>query len=222
MRAIAIDDEPIALTIISTFCLRMGDISLQTFTTATEGINAVWDMKPDVLFLDIRLGDVNGVELAQHLPIETQLVFTTAYTEYAFEGFELNAADYLHKPFSYDRFQKAVNKVKQRLAAKTPKTVTLKVEHKNIPVELSTILYIEAMGNYVRLYLTEGRKLMSQMTLTELADLLPQQVFVRTHRSFIVNRFFVESFNRQEIYLKGLLQPIPIGRSYTSKAIPKL
>ena len=222
MKAIAIDDEPIALTIIQEFCRRIGGINLLTFTSAREGMQAVWNDPPQVLFLDIRMGNANGVELARNLPMDTQLIFTTAYTEYAFDGFELNAVDYLHKPFSYERFQKAVTKARQQLDTQIPTTITLKVEHRLVPVTLTEIIYIEALDNYVRLYLTEKRKLMSQMTMTELVGLLPKNVFVRIHRSFIVNRTFIESFNRQEVYIKGLLWPLPIGRTYSAKAYPQL
>ena len=222
MKAIAIDDEPIALTIIQEFCRRIGGINLLTFTSAREGMQAVWNDPPQVLFLDIRMGNANGVELARNLPMDTQLIFTTAYTEYAFDGFELNAVDYLHKPFSYERFQKAVTKARQQLDTQIPTTITLKVEHRLVPVTLTEIIYIEALDNYVRLYLTEKRKLMSQMTMTELVGLLPKNVFVRIHRSFIVNRTFIESFNRQEVYIKGLLRPLPIGRTYSAKAYPQL
>ena len=222
MKAIAIDDEPIALTIIQEFCRRIGGINLLTFTSAREGMQAVWNDPPQVLFLDIRMGNANGVELARNLPMDTQLIFTTAYTEYAFDGFELNAVDYLHKPFSYERFQKALTKARQQLDTQIPTTITLKVEHRLVPVTLTEIIYIEALDNYVRLYLTEKRKLMSQMTMTELVGLLPKNVFVRIHRSFIVNRTFIESFNRQEVYIKGLLRPLPIGRTYSAKAYPQL
>ena len=108
MKCIAIDDEPMALEILSSFCQRYGNIELTTFNNPISGMDRVRKMKPDLLFLDIEMGDVNGVELARDLPQGTLLIFTTAYAEYALDGFDLNAVDFLHKPFSYGRFEEWV------------------------------------------------------------------------------------------------------------------
>lgn len=105
MKVIAIDDEPIALSIVQEFCQRLGDIELQTFTDPNIGMEAVKKVKPELLLLDIRLGTANGIELARQLQASTSIVFTTAYTEFALDGFEVGAIDYLHKPFSFDRFK---------------------------------------------------------------------------------------------------------------------
>lgn len=106
MKCIAIDDEPMALEILSSFCQRYGNIELTTFNNPISGMDRVRKMKPDLLFLDIEMGDVNGVELARDLPQGTLLIFTTAYAEYALDGFDLNAVDFLHKPFSYGGLRK--------------------------------------------------------------------------------------------------------------------
>lgn len=220
MTVIAIDDEPLALSIIREFCQRIGDIQLQTFTDHAAGMAAVAVECPDLLFLDIRLGSANGVILARTLPESTSLVFTTAYTEYAFDGFEVGAVDYLHKPFSFDRFRQAVARVRQR----RPDTahLTLKSGYKNVVIALTDILYIEAMDNYVRLHLVSGRQQMSQTTLTSLLAQLPADQFVRIHKSFVVSCRHVDRYTRQQVYLHGLNRPLPIGRTFVSAVLARM
>lgn len=153
MKCIAIDDEPVALGIIRQFCQRSGDIELITFTDPVEGLQKVKDMHPDLVFLDIEMGGFNGIDVARQLPAGTFLIFTTAYAEFAVDGFDLDAVDFLHKPFSYNRFERAVEKVKrlqelQRLQAKpvfADEEITLKVEYKNVKIRLADIEYIEAL-----------------------------------------------------------------------------
>lgn len=157
MRVIAIDDEPIALSIIQEFCHRLGDIQLQTFTDPVEGMVAVRTEQPELLLLDIRLGKADGVALARQIPATTSLVFTTAYTEYALDGFEVGAVDYLHKPFSFERFSNAIARVSQRRSVQA--FITLKADYKSVIIPLADILCIEAMDNYVRLHMADGRQL---------------------------------------------------------------
>lgn len=110
MKCIAIDDEPVALSIIRQFCQRSGDIELTTYTDPVEGLQRVKDVRPDLVFLDIEMGGINGIDVARQLPAGVFLVFTTAYAEFAVDGFDLDAVDFLHKPFSYSRFERAVEK----------------------------------------------------------------------------------------------------------------
>lgn len=139
--------------------------------------------RPDILFLDIEMGDLNGVELARDLPPGTLLIFTTAYAQYALDGFELSAVDFLHKPFSYHRFEKAVQKAielhkLQQLSAHpsfADESITLKAEYKNVQIKLKDVLYIESMDNYVRIHLTERQCLMSQTSMKSIQELLPAE-----------------------------------------------
>lgn len=173
LKCIAIDDEPMALEIITSFCQRYGNIELTTFNNPLRGMEQVRRSRPDILFLDIEMGDLNGVELARDLPPGTLLIFTTAYAQYALDGFELSAVDFLHKPFSYHRFEKAVQKAielhkLQQLSAHpsfADESITLKAEYKNVQIKLKDILYIESMDNYVRIHLTERQSLMSQTSM---------------------------------------------------------
>lgn len=224
IKCIAIDDEPMALEIITSFCQRYGNIKLSTFNNPLRGMEQVKRSKPDILFLDIEMGDLNGVELARDLPPETLLIFTTAYAQYALDGFELSAVDFLHKPFSYHRFEKAVQKAielhkLQQLSAQpsfTDESITLKAEYKNIQIQLKDIFYIESMDNYIRIHLTGHQCLMSQTSMKNLQELLPAKKFIRVHKSFIVPVHRIASYTSKEIVLYNGTK-IPVGRSYSKE-----
>lgn len=220
LQAIAIDDEPIALLIIQEFCQRLGGIKLETYTIAEEGLAAVASNHPDILFLDIMLDGNNSTELAHSLPSDVNLIFTTAYTEFAQKGFELDAVDYLHKPFSYERFVQAIEKVRRRQQTQ-PQTITIKSDYKNVIVDIDEILYFEAMDNYVRYHLADGSNLTTQVTLTSQLALLPATLFVRIHKSFVVSKRYVERFNRQQVILRGVKSPLPVGRTFV-QAVKRL
>lgn len=224
LKCIAIDDEPMALEIITSFCQRCGNIELLTFNNPVRGMEQVKRSRPDILFLDIEMGDLNGVELAKELPPGTLLVFTTAYAEYALDGFELNAVDFLHKPFSFNRFEKAIKKAVelhnlQRLSVQpsfADESITLKAEYKNVQIKLKDILYIESMDNYVRIHLTERQSLMSQTSLKSVQELLPAEKFIRVHKSFIVPVHRIASSTSKEITLYDGTK-IPVGRSFSKE-----
>lgn len=222
MKCIAIDDEPMALNIIAQFCKRMGDMELSTYTNPLAGWEQVKRIRPDIVFLDIEMGGVNGVELARELPAGVFLIFTTAYAQFAVDGFELNAVDFLHKPFSYMRFEKAVQKAVRLRSllnmAETPvmneEEITVKVEYKNVKIKLSTILYIEAVNNYVRFHIVDARPILSQMSMKSIMDLLPADKFIRVHKSFIVPRHRIASYSRTQVVLYNQDITIPVGRAY--------
>lgn len=222
MKCIAIDDEPMALNIIAQFCKRMGDMELSTYTNPLAGWEQVKRIRPDIVFLDIEMGGVNGVGLARELPAGVFLIFTTAYAQFAVDGFELNAVDFLHKPFSYMRFEKAVQKAVRLRSllnmAETPvmneEEITVKVEYKNVKIKLSAILYIEAVNNYVRFHIVDARPILSQMSMKSIMDLLPADKFIRVHKSFIVPRHRIASYSRTQVVLYNQDITIPVGRAY--------
>lgn len=224
MKCVAIDDEPMALEVIKSFCQRVGDIELHTFTNPLAGIDHVKRTHPELLFLDVKMGEVSGVNLAREIPQGTFLVFTTAYAQYAIDGFDLNAVDFLHKPFSFTRFEKAVNKVQQAIrlvnySAAPPlegAEITVKVEYKNVTVQLSSILYVQAMDNYVKIFTTDGRTVVTQMSMKSLETMLPEGDFVRVHKSYIVPHHRIESYSRTLLTLTGGTK-IPVGRAYADK-----
>ncbi len=223
IRCIAIDDEPIALSIITQYCSRLGGISLSTYTNPIEGIERVRAELPDMLLLDIEMGGVNGVELARHLPNGVNLIFTTAYAQFAIDGFELNAVDYLHKPFSFARFERAISRVEQRLqmtnALAQDDEIVLRVEYQNVRVSRREIEYIEAMDNYVKIRLSGGGLIVPQMSMKSVEELLPTSQFMRVHKSYIVSRQAVSSYSKSQIQLKGCDLLLPIGRTYQGEFV---
>lgn len=228
MNCIAIDDEPVALSVLARYCERMGGMELKCYSDPVVGMREVKRAAPDLLFLDIRMGEISGVELAREIPKGTFLVFTTAYAQYAVDGFDLDAVDFLHKPFSYPRFCRAVEKAQQlrtlRELTRQPvseEVITVKVEYKNVKIPLREIVYIEAMDNYVRIHLCGARPVLSQMSLKSLAELLPA-TFVRIHKSFIVPLHRIAAYTRTSLTLCGSDATLPIGRAFYPDFIEKM
>ena len=175
------------------------------------------------------MGEISGVELAREIPKGTFLVFTTAYAQYAVDGYDLDAVDFLHKPFSYPRFCRAVEKARQLQAlrelsqrsATEEETITVKVEYRNVKIPLSEIVYIEAMDNYVRIHLRNARPALPQMSLRNLLELLPD-TFVRIHKSFVVPLRRVASYTRTGLMLNGSDTTLPIGRAFYADFIERM
>lgn len=220
IKCVAIDDEPIALRIIQEYCKRFGNIELQCFTSPIEGMACVMDTRPDIVFLDIEMNSHNGVELAKEIPEGTCIIFTTAYSQYALDGFNVDAVDFLHKPIFFPRFEHAMQKAMVLIAAKEGKTksldtITLKVEYKTVVVNIDDISYVEAMDNYVKVYRFGLPTVISQITMKEMESLLPDNRFVRVHRSFILSLYAIDKFSNRQIFLKNYDRHIPVGRTYT-------
>lgn len=220
IKCVAIDDEPIALSIIQEYCNRYGGVELKSFTSPIAGMEYIRTTKPDIVFLDIEMNSHNGVALAKDLPEGTCLIFTTAYANYALDGFNVNAVDFLHKPIFYPRFEKAMEKVKKYLQATNTETsagiITLKAEHKNVVINLKDVILVEAMDNYVKIYRKGLPTVVPQITMKEIESMLPDDTFVRIHRSYIIALPFVEKFSNKTIYLQDFPRPVPAGRKYIS------
>ncbi|MDE5633728.1 MAG: LytTR family DNA-binding domain-containing protein [Muribaculaceae bacterium] len=221
IKCIAIDDEPIALSIIEEYCRRFGGIELHSFTSPVAGMAAVDSIRPDIVFLDIEMNSHNGLELARSLPDGICRIFTTAFSQYALDGFEADAVDFLHKPIFYPRFERAIEKAMKWIgrqpveSSSMPKDIlTLKVEHKNVVLDTGEIIYIEAMDNYVKVFRRNRPMVMSQITMKEMETLLPHGRFIRVHRSFIVALGAIDRFSNRQIFIHGLDRHIPVGRKY--------
>ncbi len=219
IKCVAIDDEPIALNIIREYCQRYGDIDIKCFTSPIAGMECIKSTDPDIVFLDIQMNSHNGLILAKELPASTCLIFTTAYSEYALEAFNVNAVDYLHKPIFYSRFEKAMEKAKRFIhstenSSTAVETITLKADYKNVVISLKDIILIEAMDNYVKIYRNDKPTIIPQITMKEIGALLPPEEFVRIHRSFIIAVKQIERFSNRTIYLRNFPRPIPAGRKY--------
>ena len=217
LKCIAIDDEPMALLVIEQFCRRKGGIELTTYSEPRLGLEQIQRSKPDLVFLDIQMNSINGLEIAHTLPHECCFIFTTAYAQYALEGFNLDAVDFLHKPFSYERFELAVEKAQRRIEANRHTVLeylTVKQEYNNVNIQLSDILYIEALGNYVKIVRTSGGHVLTRTNLKSITDLLPEKKFLRIHRSYVVAIAAVVSFSRTRVILKETSKELPVGSQY--------
>lgn len=230
IKCIAIDDEPIALNIISRYCERRGNVTLETYSTPYLGMQRICEWKPDIVFLDIEMNGTSGIELARQLPPSCCLIFTTAYAHYALEGFEVNAVDFLHKPYFYERFDRAMQKAEQwlrmhdllRVSESAARQLLLKSEYKNVTISIDTITYIESIDNYVKIHLADGSSILSKIPLRNIEEQLPQDEFVRIHRSFVVAKSRITSFTRSEITLEKNGGSLPIGKKYAESVADRL
>lgn len=225
VKCVAIDDEPLALEVIGKFCDRIGNIELLTYSDPAEGMKVIAQTHPDVVFLDIDMGEINGLDIAARLPSDTCLIFTTAYLDYALEGFNLDAVDYLHKPFSYSRFETAFAKALRRMRETSidypPQSIVVKQEYNNVTIPLDDILYVEAMEGYSKIFRVSGGCTISRIILKNLCSMLPSGEFLRIHRSYIAPKSKIHSFTRSSVRLIDG-QILPVGRQYASDIISEL
>jgi two-component system LytT family response regulator len=218
LTAIAIDDEPQALEVVQVLAAKVPFLELKTcFTNAFTAIDYLQKNQIDLIFLDIKMPDISGIEFVKCLPQPPMIVFTTAYSKYAVQGFELDAIDYLLKPFSLARFAKACSKgleTKRLYAKETPDYIFIKTGYEEERVMLNEILYLEAEGNYITVVLLT-RKLLTRQTMTDILQMLPAQQFARIHRSYIISLNKIQKITRQEVDVAGYT--IPVGISYEDK-----
>ena len=221
INCIAIDDEPIALFIIKQFCDRKGGMEITTFCDPRIGLEEIIRTKPDLVFLDIEMNGLNGLDVAKALPVECTLIFTTEHAKYALDGFNLDAVDFLHKPIAYKRFERAVEKAMLHIGGLTEpwneamqENIVVKQDYTSITVPISDIFYIEAMENYSKIFRICGENIISRLNIKALHGMLPKNYFLRVHRSFLIPLNKVSQFSKQEIHLQGLERTIPVGRSY--------
>jgi DNA-binding LytR/AlgR family response regulator len=217
INCIAIDDEPLALHLIREYASKINFLNLQeTFTDTDEAKAWLQENEVDLLFLDIQMPDINGIQFYKSLTKKPQVIFTTAYSEYAVEGFNVDAIDYLLKPFEYDRFLKSVYKAKEYLEFLSNQelqmaSIFIKVDYQLMKINLKEIELIEGLDDYIRIYV-KPKPVLALMTLKSIQEKLPSQEFVRVHRSYIVPVSRIESFGRNKVKING--REIPIGSSY--------
>ena len=219
IRAIAIDDEPIALDVITNLAQKVPFLSLvKTFTDPFLAIEYLQQHEVDLVFVDIKMPDISGIDWVKSLHQKPLIVFTTAYSEHAVTGFELDAVDYLLKPFSLARFLKACTKVQDWLQRKEEGIKDqaiyffFKSGNEQIRVDMKDLIYLEATGNYVQV-VREQDQFLTRMTLTEAEALLPSDTFVRIHRSFLVHKHKVQRLERHQLTTNnGAI--LPLGSAY--------
>ncbi|HEX7692238.1 MAG TPA: LytTR family DNA-binding domain-containing protein [Sediminibacterium sp.] len=215
---IAIDDEPLALTLISEYAARIPELRLlQTFEDAISGAQFLKENKVDVLFIDINMPDITGTELVRSLENKPLTIFTTAYKQFAYEGFELEAIDYLLKPIAFDRFQKAVRRAISLKAFRYPEKAGqhffVRSEYRMIRVECDHVLYIEGLEDYVKIHLDNERPVLTLMTMKAMMEKIPAEIFRRIHRSYIIPVKNVRSVHNKKIMLHNG-QELPVSDSY--------
>lgn len=215
-----IDDEPLAAGLLKSYAEKTPFLNLMgTYGSALEAMKELREHPAQLLFLDIQMPELSGIEFAKILPHETKIIFTTAFQQYAIEGYKVSAIDYLLKPISFDDFLKAANKAldwfsitqKQQTCAKD-RFMFVKSDYKLLRVALDSILYIEGLKDYVRIYLDDGQRIMSLMNMKKLEEYLPHPEFLRTHRSYIVHMSKAQSIDRFRIVFGE--EYIPISDSY--------
>lgn len=221
IRCIAVDDEPDALGLIRTFSEQIPFLKVEAYCSdSVEAFPIIQQVKPDLLLLDIEMPDVNGIELYNKLNKEIFVIFTTAYSKYAVEGFNLNAIDYLLKPFDFSRFLKAIERVDKMMRLQSMASqnengdyIYVKSGYQNHKIILSDIFYIEAMDNHVRIH-TPSKVYMPLLNMKGIMALLPSDRFVRIHRSYIVSVDKIKAFNRNHVTVGD--RHIPLGKVYSS------
>ncbi|MDR3217400.1 MAG: response regulator transcription factor [Dysgonamonadaceae bacterium] len=229
MRCIAIDDEPLALKLLQEYCRQIPSIRLLgTYTDSVEALTYIRSLSPDLIFLDIHMPDLSGMDIAGSLNKNTLVIFTTAYKEYAVEGFELDVVDYLLKPFDFNRFLKAYTKAEERFQTALKKLapevlndeiVTFKCNYQNVKLPLHTIQYVEGFDNYIKI-VTQEKTYMPVMTMKHIERLLPEKRFVRVHKSFIIPVAKIKSFNHERVITNGI--EVPVGRTYRREFMEKM
>lgn len=230
INCVAIDDEPLALDIISDYCSKISYINLlQTFTSPVASIDFLKSNKVDLLFLDIQMEQLTGIQLLNVIKSKPQVIFTTAYDSFAVMGYELDAVDYLLKPISFERFLKATSKAYEKIQSDkntaVEKTILMnenikhdyffiKTDAKMQKVNYSDVLYIEGQSDYLKV-VTEKERHMTLMNFKKIEEILPNEHFVRVHKSYIVALSKIEFVERNRIKIKD--QYIPISESYRTQ-----
>ena len=222
LTCIIIDDEPLAVKLLASYAEKTSELQLlATFTDSINALNAVREQKPDLLFLDIQMPNLDGMELAHSLPEETHVVFTTAFKEYAFESYEVNALDFLLKPVRYNKFLAAIEKARKQLAPKesprpstpSPATVFIRVDGEWRNISIEHIVYVNGMKDYVMFYLEgEQKPQITHLTMKAVEEMLPSDKFLRIHRSYIVAIGKIRKIDRNDcIYIGNEIIHVPEG-----------
>lgn len=227
IRCLVVDDEPLALDIIADYIAKVPELTLSATTTnAIEGIGLVQQGLIDLVFLDVQMPELTGMQFLKIINGKCDVILTTAYPQYALEGYELNVIDYLLKPIAFDRFYKSIQKVINQKINGYPKTspmevppavsktndfIFVKTEHKIQRIDYNDILYIEGLKDYISIFTYNERVIILQ-NMKKMEDTLPEERFIRVHKSYIVAIEKIESIERGRISLKD--KRIPIGDTY--------
>ena len=221
IRCIAIDDEPLALLLLKQYIMQFPQLELiQTFDDAISGGEFLRNTKIDLLFADINMPDITGLDLVRALDERPMIIFTTAHKKFAHEGFELDAIDYLLKPVTFERFSKAVRKAidyhnyKERTVNEATDNLFVYSEYRMIKIDVNEIEYIESLEDYIRIHVVNSKPVLTLMPLKKVLEKLPQDKFRRIHRSYVVAIDKVTSVQNRKAKLTSS-QELPISNTYT-------
>ena len=221
LKCVAIDDEPLALELMKDYISKFPSLHLErTFDDPLSGIEYLKNNFIDLLFIDINMPDITGIELVRSLKEKPMIIFTTAHKKFALEGFELDAIDYLLKPISFERFSKAVNKsllyhqYKNVTRQEEGGSLFVYSEYRLVKIDFAEIEYIESLEDYIKIHLTNGKPVLTLMTLKKVLEKLSPKKFKRIHRSYIVSAEKVKSILNRKVQLTNA--ELPISDSYIS------
>lgn len=233
LRCLLIDDEPPALKVLARYIIDIGGMEIVgQCSNALEALEVLRRHEVDVIFLDIKMPRILGTDFLKNLAHPPKVIFVTAYREYAVDGFELDAVDYLVKPVSFDRFLKAITKLNRLVGKETVDTtllavpaaddafVYLKVDKDMKKVFINDILYIESWKDYVKVFLANGKNLLIKQSITAMENLFSDHKFLRVHRSYIISLDKVSGYNGLSVQLEKI--DIPIGRLYKQTVMDRL
>lgn len=219
INCIGIDDEPLALELIELYAGKTAELDYKrSFTNTREALKYLHKFPVDLLFLDIQMPEISGIEFYKSLPPGKMVIFTTAFSEYAVEGFDVNAVDYLLKPIHYNRFETAVQKACNLLRNNTGTGdqhndyLYIRSNYSLVPLPYKDILYIEGLEDYVKIHLASGQIVLTRLNMKGILQKLPGHLFIRVHRSFIVSTMQIDSVRNRKIKIGET--EIPIGGKY--------
>jgi DNA-binding LytR/AlgR family response regulator len=222
INAIAIDDEPLALTVIQSLCNKSNIINLQkTFTQPNEALKHLRKFPIDLIFCDIQMPAMTGISLVKSLQQNTMVIFTTAFSEYAATSYELSAIDYLLKPINQKRFTQAITKAQEYFEyihsknQSVDKNIFVRADFSLVKVPLADILYIEGLADYLKIYIKDRKTIVARMPMKDMMEKLGSVDFVRVHRSFILPFSRIEAVRGTTIFLGD--KEFPIGRTYADE-----
>ncbi len=222
INAIAIDDEPLALTVIESLCRKSGTVNLEkTFTQPNEALKHLRKFPVDLIFCDIQMPSMTGINLVKSLQQNTMVIFTTAFSEYAVVSYELKAIDYLLKPINQKRFTQAIEKAQEyfdhihKKDKGTEKNIFIRADFSLMKIPVADILYIEGLADYLRIYVKGRKTIVARMPMKDMMEKLPSADFIRVHRSFILPFSKIEAVRGTTIFIGD--QEFPIGRTYVEE-----
>lgn len=220
IRCVVVDDEPLAISLLHRYIRQYGELEmLDGFTDAIESIQYMNNNQVDILFLDILMPDITGIEVLRQLNKKPAVIFTSAHRDFALDGYEMGVVDYLLKPFSFERFKKGVEKAADFIRAKEESSddllpgVFVKSEYKLVKIHFQDIIYIESMDDYIRIHLEGSKPVITLMSLKSFNEKLPPADFFRVHRRYIVAVKKINSVSSKKLLLKNEIE-IPVGNTY--------